>query len=205
MKTLPAELILEKNKVSTNSAWLVLAEIILNDTANTHFYLVRNNENFTFGGQVYTAFPFELEPMTVEHTGQIPTATLRVSNITRQLQPYLQALNGGVGAQVKLTVINSANPTSDYTELEMLFDVLTTETSQKWVTFKIGAPNPLLQRHPLYKFIGLHCRWTFKSSRCGYTGAATTCKRTLADCAAKSNEVRFGGFPGLRNGTIRIV
>lgn len=44
MKQLPENLILQKNKVSTSSAWLVLLDITLNDPGNTTFRLVRNNE-----------------------------------------------------------------------------------------------------------------------------------------------------------------
>lgn len=54
MKKLPANLIIQKNKVATESAWLVLMDIWLNDEAGTRFQLVRNNENFVFGSDDYT-------------------------------------------------------------------------------------------------------------------------------------------------------
>lgn len=37
----------------------------------------------------------------------------------------------------------------------------------------------------------------FKSAACGYTGATTSCNRTLAACQALSNDARFCGFPQL--------
>lgn len=39
------------------------------------------------------------------------------------------------------------------------------------------------------------CRFRFKSPRCGYVGVATTCDRSLNNCFALANQVRFGGFP----------
>ena len=37
-----------------------------------------------------------------------------------------------------------------------------------------------------------------------YSAGTMTCKKTLADCRAKNNSHRFGGFPGLQGG-VRIV
>jgi phage-related protein len=42
------------------------------------------------------------------------------------------------------------------------------------------------------------CPWTFKDSYCGYSGAETTCKKTVYDCKMnKSNIENFGGFPNI--------
>jgi len=71
----------------------------------------------------YIAFPFELEPTKQTSKGEIPTLTVRVSNITRLIQPYLEALDGGIGSIVKITVVNSAHLSENYSELEMTFDV----------------------------------------------------------------------------------
>lgn len=120
--------------------------------------------------KTYTAFPFEIEPTKQTSKGEIPTLTVRVSNITRLIQPYLEALSGGIGSTVKIIVVNSAHLSEDYTELEMTFDVLACHTSVEWVTFTLGAPNPLRQRLPLYRYLALHCRWTYKLEECGYVG-----------------------------------
>lgn len=37
----------------------------------------------------------------------------------------------------------------------------------------------------------------FKDSRCGYSGAATSCDRTFASCKALSNQSNFAGFPSV--------
>ena len=46
----------EKNKLSTDSAMLVLLEIKLRNTV----YICYNNEDITWKGQLYQAFPFKI-------------------------------------------------------------------------------------------------------------------------------------------------
>jgi len=291
MKSLPPNIILEKNKASSPYAWLILLEITLNDDAGTVLRFVRNTEDITFGsgsggGDVYTAFPFEIEPTDNKAKGQIPTVTLRVSNITNLLEPYLEDLDGAIGSTVKITVINSNRLSDDYSELELTYDVIACNSTAQWVTFTLGAPNPLRQRFPLTKYLALHCRYRYNDvedkdgPRCQYAGKEisgitkasnakvsctnhgfavgdvikfadvegmleingltgevqdadpdgdgnaftvdidsqafspysgggicgyATCKRTLAECRERGNSAHFGGFPGIRSGTVRIA
>lgn len=216
MKNLPANIILEKNKLSTASAWLVLLEITLTDIEDsggpTVFRLVKNNEDIIFDGNTFTKFNFQLEPIAQAITGQINTVMLRVSNVTRLLEAYLQELDGGIGSTVKIIVVNSDLLAENYSELEMTFEVLKTSTTVLWVEFTLGVPSPLRQRFPLNKYLALHCNWTFTGGdsvgdnvECAYIGAEATCNRTLADCRLRNNETRFGGFPGMRSGGVRIV
>lgn len=423
MKVIPENLILEKNKTATASAWLVLLDIVLNDTGNTTFYLVRNNEdiikpiplsgyeftnsadgwtytnavtitpqatslkiestgvnpyfycadisldgavynkiqirlkrlagsgwdgkvyyktaghtfsssyyksfsqpsdfseyqivdidmtNLTVGDstdytgniitglrldlgsgdgddfeidyihfmRTYTKFNFDLKPAVLDSKGTIPILELSVSNINHILQPYLLSLRGGVGSSVKITVVNSAYLTEDYSELEIIYNVIGTETTQSTVTFRLGAPNPLVQRFPLHKYIGLHCGWKYRLSECGYVGKTisgitlsgtspvsitatshgyvtddvvelftcngitgglegvytitktndnaftlngtdssdyggtytsggvagyATCDRTLKQCRQRGKQINYGGFPGMRSRSIRLV
>lgn len=284
MKILPPNIIIEKNKTASPYSWLILLEITLTDSTILRF--VRNNEDITFDGDVYTAFPFEIEPTGEMSKGQIPSITLRVSNITNLLEPFLESLNGAIGSTVKVTVVNSNRLTENYTELELIYDVIATNSTAQWVTFTLGAPNPLRQRFPLHKYLSLHCRFQYKDvedqigPRCLYpgeivtaitkasnakisvnshpfsvgnvikfadvigmieingqsgtilnadpdadgnaftvdidSGAYTTyvsngkagysvCKKTLEDCRERDNSTNFGGFPGIRSGSVRIA
>ncbi len=293
MRALPPNIILEKNKVATPNAWLVLLKIILTNATELRF--VRNTEDIEFNddvdssgsvSQTYTAFPFEIEPTKDMSKGQIPTVTLRVSNITNLLEPYLESLDGAIGATVKVTVVNSARLSENYSELELSYDVLACNSTARWVTFILGAPNPLRQRFPLRKYMALHCGFQYRDvedqigPRCQYAGETitgitkaanakisvashpfsvddvikfadvvgmteingesgvvvdadpdvdgdafevnidsqafsnytsggvcgyATCKKTLAECRERDNSVNFGGFPGIRSGTVRIA
>jgi phage-related protein len=202
MKKLPASLVLEKNKLSQNSAWLILLHINIQDN---HEYLVRNNESVIFGGQTYDPFAFELDATKQESKGKIPTVSLSVSNVTRLFANLLELYDGGVGAEVTITIVNSELLTENYSELEITYDVLATEVTEEWVIFTLGAPNPLRQRYPKYRYISGHCNWQFKSFECGYSGSDTTCNRTLVACKAKNNSEYYGGFLGLMAGGMRVA
>lgn len=156
----------EKNKVATPNAWLVLLEITLTDS--TIFRLAGNDEDITFDGEVYTAFNFQLDPTEINSKGQIPTSTLRVSNVTNLLQPKLQELNGGTGSLVKILVVNSGLLAEDFTEIELNYEVLESSSTNKWIDFILGAPSPLRQPFPLNRYKALGCGWRFESVECGY-------------------------------------
>ena len=173
MKNLPTNLIIEKNKLSTDNAWLILLEITLTDS--TIFRLVQNNEDITFQTEVYTAFNFDLESNSQSNKGEVSTVTLKVSNITRLIESKLQELNGGIGSTVKVTIVNSGRLSEDYSELELTFDVLACRTTNRWVVFTLGSPSPLRQRFPLEKYLASHCRFWFNRPdeiypECGYAG-----------------------------------
>lgn len=289
-KNLPANLIIEKNKLSTKSAWIVLLKITLNDSGSTELRFARNFEDVSFddggGSQTYTAFPFMIEPTEHSGKGEIPTVTLKVSNVTRLLEQYLYDIDGAVGSTVKVMVINTDNIAEDHSELDMTFDVLACHSTVEWVVFTLGAPNPLRQRFPLERYMALHCMFKYNDiededgPKCGYAGKTvtaitkavnakisvtshgfavddsikfddvvgmteingltgiiqdadpdgdgnaftvdidstgfttytsggkcgySTCTKTLADCRERSNSDRFGGFPGIRTGTVRFV
>ena len=175
MKTLPANLILEKNRLASPNAWLVTLDITLTDTPPTKFYLVNNTEDITFNGQLYTAINFEIDPAKSYGSGQIPVHTLRVSNVTRILQAYLEATNGGVDSEVTVRVVNTAYLNENYAELEMNYSVLFVKSNALWVAFTLGAPNPLRKRCPLNRYIAEYCNWQFglqiaTARECNYQG-----------------------------------
>lgn len=204
-KTLPAALVIEKNKINTSSAWLVLLDITLTDATN--LYLVQNTEDITYGGQVYTAAPFQLEIIKADSTGSIPSVTLSIGNATRLIQQYLESLNGAVGSSVKITVVNSDNLTEDYSELELNFTVVGAKSNAEWAVFTLGAPNPMRQRFPLEQFLANYCMWVnhYKGLECGYAGALPTCTGSLDDCRIHNNSARFGGHPGLNPNAFKLV
>lgn len=164
--TLPADAITEKNKTASPYAWLVLLEITLSDS--TIFRLVRNEEDIVFETNTYTAFNFQLEPTVLNSKGQIPTLTLRVSNVTFLLQSKLQELNGGIGSTVRMIVVNSNLLAKDFSDLEMNFEVLAASSTNMWVEFILGSPSPLRQRFPLEKYQALGCDWRFEAVECSY-------------------------------------
>lgn len=210
MKEFPGVLVVEKNKLNASEPWLLLIHIKM-ASGGTDYYYARNVENVTFNAQTYTAFPFEVDSYTQGSKGQIPTLLLRVSNVMRVVQSYIEAENGAVGSGVTLTIMSNANPTADHTNLQMNFDVLSTYCDDEWVGFSLGAPNPLRKRYPLYKYVADHCNWIYKGVECTYASSLSSCTRTYQACVGHQAEAgttqlaRFGGFKGLTSRGIKVV
>lgn len=195
MLNLPLALRIEKNKLVSTAPWLQFLTVTLPDT--TVLRLVKNTENLTFGGHLYTAFAFDLGDVCSGGDGRIQGVTLKVANPERALQTYLEAGDGLVGCAVTLSVVHADNLGSDYSELTLTWNVIATESAGDWITFTLGAENPLRRRFPLHVAIPYSCNWGFKSAECTYAGAATSCARTLDACRALGNSARFGGRPGI--------
>ncbi len=215
-RILPPSLIAEKNKIATPSAWLLLLDITLPNT--TMFFLTNNNEDVSWETQLYTAVPLQIEPSKESVSGNIPTFNIMVNNVTRIMQGYIEEADGAVGSTVLMRVVSTVGGSVvddvftlaggvDYTELEMVFEVVATYTDTMWVTFTLGAPNPLRKRFPLGHYLPDNCEWLnrYMGAECAYGGELPTCAGTYSACVLHSNQTRFGGFKGLGSGGLRVI
>lgn len=194
--TLPLALRLEKNKLISTAPWLVFVAITLPDTSVIR--IVKNTEDVTFGGNVYTAFAFELGDQRASGDGKVQSLSLRVANPARAFTPYLEEYEGLVGCSLVLSLVHADNLGSDYTDLILNWEIMaTTVPDEEWIEFTLGAESPIRRRFPLYVITPLSCNWLFKGVECAYAGVATTCDRTLDNCRTLNNSGRFGGRPGV--------
>ncbi len=205
MTELPASLIAEKNKLSSTAPWILLLEITLTDAGPTILRICNNKEDISFEGNVYTKFNFQLGIVESGIEGQIPVVRLKVSNVTKFLQPYLNDLDGGMGSTIKIILVNTDHLAEDYSELEMSFTVMDCMASTYWVEWSLGMANPLNSRFPQYRYLANHCPWDFKGLECGYVGGESDCNHTLSDCVERSNTAFFGGQLGMKSGGLRLV
>lgn len=201
--TLPLALRLEKNKLISTAPWLVLVAITLPDTSVIR--IVKNTENVTFGGNVYTAFAFELGDQRASADGKVQSLSLKVANPARAFTTYLEQYSGLIGCSLVLTLVHADNLASDYTDLILNWEIMATSVpDEEWIEFTLGAESPIRRRFPLYVISPLSCNWIFKGVECAYAGAATRCDRSLDNCRTLNNSGRFGGRPGV-NGAPRFV
>jgi len=200
---------IEKNKLSTTHAWLVLLKITMPDT--TVLRVVNNTEDVTWpvtSGNVYTKFPFDLDEIGDTSKGEVPSVGLKVSNAARILEPYLEAQEGMVDSVVIIRIVNSINVTTTSlgsgvnnptAEIELTYNIIATNTNSMWVTFTLGSVNPWNKRFPRNRIWRNTCRFKeFKGALCKYAGVETTCDRTLDTCReTMANSINFGGAPGV--------
>ncbi len=182
----------EKNKLSTDSCFLILLEIRLQDTVRICY----NNEDVIWKGQTYSAFPFEIGETSEMMDGSDPNVSLKVSNAAQGMQWYVEDSGGAVGTEVILRVVNSLNMNGD-ADLEEYFVVTACKIDQEWIEFTLGNGYSAKTRRPLDRYMKNNCPYKYKGLRCGYNGNLTDCQHTLADCRAHRNSKRYGGFPGI--------
>jgi phage-related protein len=202
---------LQKHQVASTSPWYVLLDVYPNkNDLTTVLRLVRNTDPVTFGGNVYEAFNFDIDSITESTTGALPNVVIRVSNVNRAVQGQLELYSGGIGAQVVLTVVNAADLAGDPAQ-QYTWDILEATADEMWVTFTLGAPNPMRKPFPFGVYLRSHCLFVFntpamqlandpRGCQCGYQGSTTSCDLTLNGangCRAKGNQARFGAFPGI--------
>lgn len=183
----------EKNKLYTDSAFLILLEIRLTNTV----YICYNNEDVTWKGQLYQAFPFEIGETSEDSDSSDPNVMLRVDNVAQGMQWYVEESGGGVGTEVILRVINSLNLASGDADLEEYYTVISCSVSEQWIEFTLGNDYSARTRRPLDRYMKNNCPFAYKGLRCGYNGNLTNCAHTLTDCRIHENSVRFGGYVGI--------
>ena len=203
----------EKNKLATDSSFLLCLKITIPGVA-IPVRVVRNNADLTpWLGETWTAFPFDIDEIS-EVRGEVPQVNVRVSNLSRAMEKYIQDYdiycknNGYKPIEVSIYVVNTkqvaANPTCD-PEVEHVFELKQPRTDSRWATFVLGVANPFRRRYPQERILKNFCRFRFKSARCGYAGTAAACNKTLAQCRLLENSKRFGGFPGAGIGGLVVA
>lgn len=216
--TLSAAAYIEKNKIASDTSWLVLLDITMPDT--TLLKITSNSEDVWWPATVipsnlYTSFPFELGEIGDASKWEVPSVSLKVSNVTRYLESQLDAQDGLVDSNVEIKIVNSINvvtPTkssgtyNDIPEITLNYDVVSSSSNSMWVEFILGASNPFNKRFPRNKIYRNICRYRFfKGARCQYVGAETSCDRTLDTCRnTYNNSINFGGCPGVASKGIYV-
>lgn len=199
--------VIEKNKLATGEAFLVLLEIILVDTTTggvvDTIYVVNNNENITYDLNIYQAFPFDLQ--LSQESGGVPEISLTATDFQKILISHMNSLSGGTGSSVIVRVVNSGNLSAE-PELEETFEVIDASASDYKINVKLGAENALRKNFPRGVQMRDRCRWRYKGTECGYVGPIASCDLSLQGangCAAHNNTLNFGGYPGLKGRGVR--
>lgn len=192
------------NSLGGDGVLVVALEI--NIPACEPIFVVRNNEDILYNGNVYIAFPFEIEGLNQTSKDEVPTWAIRVDNTTRALENYILNYDNyikqnGVNGNYIQCICRVLN-TNDLSEpiLEEYFELNQPLADSKWITFVLGASSPYSQQFPIKKIYQNFCQWKFKSVECGYVGTLTTCNKTLVDCRERDNSKRFLGFVGVGKG-----
>lgn len=199
MNTLSAAAIIEKNKLSSDGAWLILLELDIAGLTEP-IRVVRNTEDITWNGVTWVAFPFELGEISEDSQGQLPSLSLKISNVTGVIQQYIEMSNGGVDSTAIIRVVHSLHLDLSTPEIEETLAVQSVTADTNWITVNLGPDFTTQLRVPADRYMKDFCPFKFRGLECGYAGSDTSCNKTLDACRAKGNSVRFGGEPALPGG-----
>ena len=197
MLPLSAAAILEKNALANTGAWIILLEVVIGASTLRFCY---NNEDITWNGQSWIAFPFDIENVGEDSQGEFPAVQVRVGNVTRAVQYYVEQAGGAVGASVTLRIVHSEHLDQTTPEIEETFAVTKTVCDPLYVSFTLGGAYPITSRRPTRRFLKNFCPFVYKGTECAATSAAADCDHSLAACKARGNSARFGGEPAIPMG-----
>lgn len=189
------------NKLASNESLIVLLEVEI--PSSSILYLANYNANITFLGNDYQAFLFTMGEIT-SSKGEVPQFEIKIDNTSRGINSLMMDYdiylknNGIEGNKIfaNILVVNTVD-LSDYIN-KWRFELTSWEMDNHWASFKLGAENPFNKPYPLRQIYSDFCSWKFKSNECGYSGSGTNCDKTLLRCRQLGNQVRYGGFFGIR-------
>jgi hypothetical protein len=107
-KHLNLSTVIDKNKIASDKAFLVLFKVIVNDTLGNfvdNLYFARNDEDVLFQGNNYIAANFELN-IQVEQNKE-PEIKLTAQDQTKALSSYVDAYDGLVKNVITMYVVHT--------------------------------------------------------------------------------------------------
>ena len=215
LRTIPASLITEKNKPSSEHPWVTLLDIQIDDT--TWLYITNYDAIYNYwrkyhddwigardkiifphsSGSSYDFFPFKFDMTKESSSGSLHAIYAMIDNSNRLMESFLHNYDL-MGNRVIMRVVNLNYMDSGDNQLIDYFTILSINSGLV-VTFELGHIGMINQRFG--RTITRTCGFRFKDSYCGYVGAGTSCLRILGDvftpetCRYYANSRRFGGFP----------
>lgn len=213
-RSLSASLKTAKNLLQGSDGWLVLFEIQV--TTIERLYLVNNEEEISFAGQIYRPFPVGFEVMEETSTGDLPVVNLVVGNVSREIQGFMEHRNGLLDCPVIMRIVHTSDLEDSASVLTNTFTVRASSISEEGASFRLSQHPFLAVAFPHQRFQRSRCRFAFKGTECGWQVSSAsqdsaTCDKSLNGpngctyqgslyTAAGSTAIhpgRYGGFPGI--------
>jgi len=185
----------EKNKAENQPIYLYSIE---NYDGSNDLNLAEYDTDITYDGVVYTKFPIKHDEIGENSQGEIDSIRVSVANINRVIQGYLESYDLR-GKKVTITLV-WANQLSDAdANIKFIYYIDNYTANQSTVEFVLSSKYDIIDLTlPKGVYNRNYCRWKFKSTECGYTGAQTTCDKRKATCKdTMLNVARYGGFPSV--------
>jgi len=184
----------QKNKEENQPIFLYI--IHLYDGTND-LKLAEYNHDIIFAGVTYASFPLNHEVIGENTQGELSTVKVRLSNVSRLIQSYLEEYDlRKKKVTIKMVWRDKLDDGDAYIEDVYYIDGYTVD--QNNAEFTLTSKFDIMDVElPFRKYSRNYCGWKFKGTECGYAGVEATCNKTLTRCRTLTNQLRFGGFPSV--------
>lgn len=149
----------------------------------------------TSTSQIYTPAPFSVGEVDSNIKGEVGQLELTFSNIDRTIGGYLHSYDGVRGGKVNVIKVFRGGLNDPDSNMTDTYYIDSAALGEKVVKFTLTSKfNVQTINLPLRSYRRDMCTWEFKSTECGYSGAETSCNKTINQCKSYGNDHRFGGF-----------
>jgi len=196
MRTIQTTVKTEKNKPFNRPIHLYTLYDF--DGAGHNLNYAAYDQDVSFNSITFAKFPISHESVSENSSGQIDSVKIKVANVNRLIQGYLDQWNLR-GKKVDIITVFADQLSNPLYKTIDTFYIDSYTADQNIVEFTLSSKFDVLDVNiPSRKFLRNFCQWKFKGVECGYGGAETSCTKIKNDCeTVKNNLVRFGGFPSI--------
>lgn len=202
MQTLSSAVLLELHKMSSDGAIIWLMAI-----PEHSIYVAASQSDIAWNGHSWLKFPFELGIIGLDSDGKLPEIVARAYDIDGQLEYWVDQYDGFSGDTAEIYAVHTNCLDSSDAIWSVEFNIRGARYSSDLdvIELSLSIDNPISLRFPAQLTHAELCQYHepdgFKGTRCGYSGAETTCDRKFSTCISYGNQKRFGAQPGIM-GTI---
>ena len=218
IRDIPLSILQEKNVLATLDRFIWLYEVTVPTEPQTLYRLTRGPEPVSLRGETYSPFPITHDTISRDSDGDLPTTSITVSNVSREIIATLENHTGLIGQPVKIILAHSKTlGDSGSPVMEETFRVISSSADAQSATFRLGSMDLYEVTVPKARMTRFHCRHLYQSSACGYALSSSnanymsSCDKSIhgaTGCAAHGRSYtaagltpvhpdRFGGFPGI--------
>ena len=160
-------------------------------------HLAGFDEDVVYNSVTYSRFPISHEFIGENNQGQIDQVKVRLSNVSRLIQLYLEQFDfRGKKVTIRMVWFNQLSDPDAF--MDDVFYIDNYSADQNNVEFTLtGKFDVLGVDLPARRYSRNYCSWKFKSQECGYAGSETSCNKTKQRCKQLNNYQRFGAFPSV--------
>lgn len=215
-----------KNEAHSTTPWVWLFDVDLDGTSLLS--VAGHDTAVTYNGRTYAAFPIAVSGLERNSLGDLPTPTVTVTNLSREIASYLES-EGILDRRVRIYLINTVTESAvlEFGEWRVLDAALSLDAA----SFRLGVYQLFDAPFPSRRQMRGRCDHVYGGVECGYDLTLTnlisasapnfdiaSCDYTLdgdngcikhglnevAHGRPKNHPKRFGGHIGIPKGPARV-